>query len=65
LPGTPAPEPASLALVRRVLDGLLGAPVPASWDDVTAALKGTGRVPLTGADGRALGPAASKFPLFA
>jgi uncharacterized protein (TIGR03083 family) len=65
LPGAPAPEPASLALVRRVLAGLLGAPLPASWDDVTAALKGTGRDPLTAADRQALGPSASKFPLFA
>jgi hypothetical protein len=65
LPGSPAPEPASLALVRRVLDGLLGVPVPASWDDVTAALKGTGREPLTEADRRALGHSAGKFPLFA
>jgi Mycothiol maleylpyruvate isomerase N-terminal domain len=65
LPGAPAPEPASLVLVRRVLDGLLGAPVPASWDDVTAALKGTGRDPLTEADRQALGPLAARFPLFA
>jgi uncharacterized protein (TIGR03083 family) len=65
LPGTPAPEPASLALVRRVLGGLLGAPVPALWDDVTAALKGTGREPLTEADRQALGPSAGKLPLFA
>jgi uncharacterized protein (TIGR03083 family) len=65
LPGAPAPEPASLALVRRVLAGLLGAPLPASWDDVTAALKGTGRDPLSAADRQALGPLAGKFPLFA
>ena len=65
LPDAPAPEPASLALVRRVLDGLLGTPVPASWDDVTAALKGTGRDPLTEADRQALGLSASRFPLFA
>jgi uncharacterized protein (TIGR03083 family) len=65
LPGAPAPEPASLALVRRVLDGLLGAPLPASWDDATAALKGTGREPLTDADRRSVGPAAARFPLFA
>jgi uncharacterized protein (TIGR03083 family) len=65
LPGAPAPEPASLALVRRVLAGLLGAPLPASWDDVTAALKGTGRDPLTEVDRQALGPSASRFPLFA
>ena len=65
LPDAPAPEPASLALVRRVLAGLLGAPLPASWDDVTAALKGTGREALTEADRHALGPSASRFPLFA
>ena len=65
LPDAPAPEPASLALVRRVLAGLLGAPLPASWDDVTAALKGTGREPLTEADRQALGASASRFPLFA
>ena len=65
LPGAPAPEPASLALVRRVLAGLLGAPLPAAWDDVTAALKGTGREPLTEADRQALGPSAGRFPLFA
>ncbi len=65
LPAAPAPEPASLTLVRRVLDGLLGAPVPAAWDDVTAALKGTGREPLTEADRQALGPLAARFPLFA
>jgi uncharacterized protein (TIGR03083 family) len=65
LPGAPSPDPASLALVLRVLDGLLGAPLPASWDDVTAALKGTGRDPLTEADRRDLGPLAARFPLFA
>jgi hypothetical protein len=48
-----------------VLAGLLGAPLPDSWDDVTAALKGTGREPLTGEDRRVLGSSAGKFPLFA
>jgi Mycothiol maleylpyruvate isomerase N-terminal domain len=65
LPGAPAPDPASLALVRRVLSGLLGAPLPGSWDDVTAALKGTGREPLAEEDRRALGSSAATFPLFA
>lgn len=65
LPGAPAPEPALLALVRRVLAGLLGAPLPAAWDDVSAALKGTGRDPLTEADRQSLGTSAGKFPLFA
>jgi hypothetical protein len=65
LPGAPVPDPGSLALVRRVLTGLLGAPLPDSWDDVAAALKGTGREPLTDADRRAMGSPAGKFPLFA
>jgi uncharacterized protein (TIGR03083 family) len=65
LPSAPEPDPAALALVRRVLAGLLGAALPASWDDTTAALKGTGRDPLTDADRAALGPLTSAFPLFA
>jgi len=65
LPGAPDPDPGPLALVRRVLTGLLGGPLPDSWDDVTAALKGTGREPLTEEDRQALGPSAGKFPLFA
>ncbi|RFU22835.1 maleylpyruvate isomerase N-terminal domain-containing protein [Geodermatophilus marinus] len=60
----PGPSAAPLAEVRRVLAGLLGSPLPAGWDDVTAARRGTGREPLTGADGVALGPAAERFPLF-
>ena len=65
LPSFPGPEPASLALVRRVLTGLLAAPLPDSWDDTTAALKGTGRELLTETDRQALGPLTSAFPLFA
>jgi hypothetical protein len=65
LPSAPAPDPVSLALVRRVLTGLLGASLPASWDDTTAALKGTGRDRLTSTDRQALGPLISAFPLFA
>jgi hypothetical protein len=64
LPSAPAPDSASLALVRRVLDGLLGAGAPAGWDDRSYALKGTGRVPLSGGDRAALGSLASRFPLF-
>jgi hypothetical protein len=56
--------PASLGLVRRVLDGLLGAALPASWEDRDYALKGTGRVPLYDDDRRALGTLADRFPLF-
>lgn len=58
LPDRPLPD---LTPTRRVLDGLLGAPVP--WDDLTYALKGTGRDPLTEADREALGDKASRFPL--
>ena len=36
-----------------------------SADDITAALKGTGREPLTGEDRQVLGSSAGKFPLFA
>jgi hypothetical protein len=58
----PAAEP--LAEVRRVLEGLLGAPLPASWDDATAARRGTGREPLTAADRAELGARVDAFPLF-
>jgi hypothetical protein len=58
----PAPEP--LAEVRRVLEGLLGAPLPVSWDDATAARRGTGREPLTAADRSELGARVDVFPLF-
>ena len=64
LPAAPPPDPASLALVRRVLDGLLGSPLPASWDDISAAVKGTGRTPLTDGDRALLGPLAERIPLF-
>jgi uncharacterized protein (TIGR03083 family) len=64
LPSAPPPDPASLALVRRVLDGLLGTPLPASWDDVSAAVKGSGRAPLTDEDRALLGPLAERVPLF-
>lgn len=64
LPAALPPDPASLALVRRVLDGLLGGPVPAAWDDVSYALKGTGRLPLTDDDRSALGALAARFPAF-
>jgi hypothetical protein len=50
--------------VRRVLEGVLGAPFPTTWDDATAARRGTGREPLTAPDRVALGPRADRFPLF-
>ncbi|SDF26320.1 Mycothiol maleylpyruvate isomerase N-terminal domain-containing protein [Blastococcus aurantiacus] len=60
----PGPGAGPLAEVRRVLQGLLGGPLPARWDDVTAARRGTGREPLDEADLRQLGAAAEAFPLF-
>jgi len=64
LPAAPPPEPLPLALVRRVLDGLLGAPQALGWDEQTYVLKGTGRLPLSDADRTSLGPQADRFPLF-
>jgi hypothetical protein len=63
LPAAPPPA-AALALVRRVLDGLAGQPLPSSWDDVSCALKGTGRAPLDSADRAELGPLAGRLPVF-
>ncbi|MFD2091904.1 maleylpyruvate isomerase N-terminal domain-containing protein [Blastococcus deserti] len=60
----PGPAAAPLAEVRRVLEGLLGGPLPAGWDDVTAARRGTGREPLTAGDRAELGNDAAAFPLF-
>lgn len=61
-----ATRPADTVLgeVRRVLDGLLGQPAPAEWDDVRYARLGTGRSPLAPAERDALGPLADRFPLF-
>ena len=60
----PGPAPEALAEVRRVLEGLLGGPLPAGWDDPTAARRGTGRAPLVDADRAVLGASAERFPLF-
>ena len=60
----PGPAAGPLAEVRRVLEGLLGTPLPAGWDDATAARRGTGREPLTAADRAELGAGAEAFPLF-
>jgi len=64
LPEAPPPPPASLAVTRETLDALLGEREPVGWDDQTYALKGTGRLPLTGEERGALGPLAERFPLF-
>ena len=60
----PGPASGPLAEVRRVLEGLLGRPLPAGWDDATAARRGTGREPLSDADRSELGDHAGAFPLF-
>ena len=60
----PGPAAGPLAEVRRVLEGLLGSPLPARWDDATAARRGTGREPLTDEDRAELGATAAAFPLF-
>ncbi|TQN37520.1 mycothiol maleylpyruvate isomerase-like protein [Blastococcus colisei] len=60
----PGPAGGPLAEVRRVLEGLLGRPLPAGWDDGTAARRGTGREPLSDADRAELGDDADAFPLF-
>lgn len=64
LPGRPAPPASGLAEVRRVLDGLLGRPLPEAWSDTRCALVGTGRLPLTPEERRALGSHADRLPLF-
>jgi uncharacterized protein (TIGR03083 family) len=64
LAAAPGPSPRCLALVRRTLDGLLGEPVDADWDDTVYALKATGRSPLTTEDRARLGTQAVRFPLF-
>ena len=63
LPSAPDLDPASLALVRRTLDGLLGAVMPGDWDDVTYALKGAGRVPVSESDRASIGALADRLPL--
>jgi hypothetical protein len=64
LRSAPPPDPAALKLVRRVLDGMLGIPMPGEWDDVTCVLRGTGRQPVTPAERVELGPVADLLPLF-
>ncbi len=59
----PGPGARPLAEVRRVLAGVLGADLPADWDDATAARRGTGRQALTAADRGALGGLVERFPL--
>jgi uncharacterized protein (TIGR03083 family) len=64
LPAAPPPDAAGMALVRRVLDGLLGTPLPGGWDDRTYALKGTGREEVTADDRAVIGALTDRLPLF-
>jgi hypothetical protein len=57
------PSGPGLAVTRETLDGVLGQPVPAGWDDVTYALKATGRTELTDDDRASLGELAPRLPL--
>jgi hypothetical protein len=57
------PAAEGLAAVRWTLDGLPGQPAPAGWDDITYALKGSGRARLSRADRDRLGALAARFPL--
>jgi hypothetical protein len=64
LPAAPPPDPIALGMVRHVLEGLAGAPLPGSWDDQACVLKGTGRLSISAADKDQLGPLAAKLPSF-
>ena len=46
-PDLAGPSAQGLAVARETFDGILGRPVPASWDDVSYALRAGGRVQLT------------------
>ncbi|MET9570133.1 maleylpyruvate isomerase N-terminal domain-containing protein [Streptomyces virginiae] len=65
LPDAPGPSAEGLGQARRTLDGLLGRPVPAPWDDAQYARVATGRAPLSDTDRDRLGADAARFPLFA
>lgn len=58
------PAAEALAETRRALDGLLGTPAPASWDDIRYCLVGTGRLPLSDEERLELGALSERFPLF-
>ena len=59
----PGPSAGPLELVRRTLDGLLGRPTPADWENSTWALVATGRRPLGPREHAALGADVSRIPL--
>jgi uncharacterized protein (TIGR03083 family) len=57
------PSGPGLAVARETFDGMLAEPVPAGWDDVSYALKASGRAELTADDRLRLGVLADRFPL--
>ena len=59
----PAPSPAGLREVRRVVEALLDQPLP-EWSDERVALVGTGRAAPTPDERADLGPAADRLPVF-
>ena len=61
----PGPGAGPLREVRRVVEALLGRPLPDGWDDGAAARRATGREELTAADEQALGAAVRRLPVFA
>ncbi|GAB3588956.1 maleylpyruvate isomerase N-terminal domain-containing protein [Angustibacter peucedani] len=61
--GTPGPSSSGLREVRRVLDGLAGAPAGDAWTDERWALVATGRAEPTDAERAALGDLAARLPL--
>jgi uncharacterized protein (TIGR03083 family) len=62
-PDLAGPSGEGLAVARETFDGILGRPVPASWDDVGYALKASGRVQLTADDRACLAALTDRFPL--
>jgi len=62
-PDRAGPSAQGLAVARETFDGILGRPVPASWDDVGYALRVGGRVQLTADDYASLDALADRFPL--
>lgn len=50
------PAPAALALARATVEALAGGPLPASWSDADAVLRGSGRTPVPAAGGDTAGP---------
>jgi len=64
LPGAGGPDELPLRFVRTTIEGMLGGPIDAAWDDTTLALKATGRGELSDGDRHDLGDLAERFPVF-